>query len=42
MGMEMRAQHIVDVFGSETGGGEIREIESASRASSNAVSMAGG
>src|SRR6516165_1292510 len=26
VGMEMRAQHIVDVFGSETGGGETREI----------------
>ena len=26
IGMEMRAQHVVDVFGCETGGGEIREI----------------
>src|SRR5215469_8866832 len=26
VGMEMRAQHIVDVFRSETGGGEVREI----------------
>jgi hypothetical protein len=26
IGMEMRAEHIVDVFRSETGGGEVREI----------------